>query len=77
MTKRAIKLHEKYTRVELVEMQGALKKNPQYQSKDGSIWLLNKKGQRLHEDIGWAIYWHGAPRGNTKMARETAQKRYW
>ena len=77
MSKRALHLHRKYTRAQLVAMQKALRDDPHYQRKGGSLYLLTAEGQRLHDDIGWAIYWHHAPKGNTHMQHEPAQTRWW
>ena len=77
MSKRAIRLHRQHSREKLVAMQRALLSDPHYQRKDGSLHLLTKAGQKLHDDIGWALYWHDAPKGNTHMQREPAQGRWW
>lgn len=73
---RALRLHEKHTKAELVEKLDALKADPAMQSK-GDIWMLNAKGQRLMDDLLLAIYWHDRPNGNTHMAAEKPQTKWW
>ncbi|RFA24434.1 hypothetical protein CAI21_21665 [Alkalilimnicola ehrlichii] len=78
MSKRALRLHEKYSKKQLVAMQRALRNDSRYQRKnDDSIWLLTSEGQRLHDDIGWAIYWHDAPNGNARMHTAKPQMKNW
>lgn len=42
--------------------------DPDSQAKDGGIHVYNRKARKLIDDITWAIYWHGAPQGNARMA---------
>lgn len=76
MSKRAIRLHEKHSREELVQMLEEVKRDSQYQARDG-IYLLNRRGRKLADDILWAIYWHDRPQGNTEMRLEPAQAKWW
>ena len=77
MTKRAMRFHDRYTKAELIAMQQSLFSDPRYANEERSLFRLNSQGRRLHEDIGWAIYWHNAPRGNEKQAVAPVQRKWW
>ncbi len=73
---RALRLHERHTRAALAVQVQALRDDPASQQTD-ELHLLTPKAQRLFNDLMLAIYWHDAPRGNTKMARAEPQTKWW
>lgn len=77
MSKRSLRLHDQYTRAELVEMQNRVTADPASKATDDDLHLYNRRARKLLDDIGWAIYWHGAPRGNTRMQASQPQAKWW
>jgi len=77
MSKRALRLHEKHSKDELVQMQRDVLADPQNRNPSGGVYVLTPKAAKLHEDLGWAIYWHGAPKGNTRMHSPLPQMKFW
>ncbi len=73
---RALRLHERHTRAELTAQVQALRDDPDSQQ-SGTLHLLTPTARRLFDDLMLAIYWHDAPRGNTKMKRAEPQKKWW
>ncbi len=73
---RALRLHERHTRAELVAMVAELQDDPASQQW-GALHLLTPKARRRLDDLMLAIYWHDAPRGNTKMTRAEPQTKWW
>ena len=77
MSQRAIRLHEQYTRADLVMMQRSVLDDPQYRNDGDGIHMLNSKGRKLYEDLGWAAYWHLNPQGGSRTQVAPAQTRWW
>jgi hypothetical protein len=77
MSKRALRLHQLHSREELVAMLERVTNDPESQAKDGGIHLYTRKARKLIDDITWAIYWHGAPQGNTRMTANGPQAKWW
>ena len=77
MSQRAIRLHEQYTRADLVMMQRSVLDDPNYRNDRGGIHMLNSKGRRLYEDLGLAAYWHLNPQVESCTQVAPAQKRWW
>lgn len=71
---RALRLHERHTREELVAMLGEVHKR---MDKAHGIHLLAPKDRKLHSDILWAIYWHDAPTGSRGQARGIEKRKNW
>ena len=74
-SKRALRLHEKHSRTELVQMLDRIKHHNRGTGE--GLHLYNKQARQLLDDIGWAIYWHDAPQGNTRMAPEKPTAKWW
>ena len=75
MSRRALRLHHQYTRAELVAMQERVK-----EQNDGTgegLYRYNRAARKMLDDIGWAIYWHDAPLGNTRMAPAKPKSKWW
>ena len=77
MSKRALRLHQLYSREALVAMQERVTNDPESKATDGGLHLYNQRARKLLDDIGWAIYWHGAPQGNTRMTANGPQAKWW
>lgn len=75
MSQRALRLHEKHSRAELVQLQERVK-----EQNDGTgegLHRYNRTARKMLDDIGWAIYWHDAPQGNTRMAPAKPKAKWW
>jgi len=73
---RALRLHQTHTRAELVDAIEALRSDPDARQ-EGSLHILTPKAQRRLDDLLWALYWHDAPQGNTRMARPKHTGKWW
>lgn len=72
---RALRLHEKHTKTELLALAEEVKADPA--NRNGGFYLYTTKTRKLLEDIQWAIYWHQAPNGNGCIHRAAPQTKYW
>ena len=77
MSKRALRLHDKHSRAELMEMERQVKANPENAAAEGDLYLYNKRARKLLDDIGWALYWNARPSGNTRMAPAKPKAKWW
>ena len=71
---RALRLHELHTRAELVAMVQAIHDDPEQH--ETPLQLTRKARQRL-DDLLLALYWHDAPRGNTRQRAAQPQTKWW
>ncbi|MGM0825658.1 MAG: hypothetical protein ACQEUY_13175 [Pseudomonadota bacterium] len=77
MSKRALRLHQLHSREELVSMLERVKSDSENLTKEASLHLYNKRARQLLDDIGWALYWHARPSGNTRMAPAKPKAKWW
>lgn len=78
ITSRALRLHDKHTFAELGAMLDDIKADPASREGAKGLFIYNDKAIRKMADIGWAMYWHRRPRGNTHMQPGTPDKgRLW
>jgi hypothetical protein len=76
---RALRLHERHTKSELAQMHRDLLADGDNRAapRPGQIEILTPKARKLADDILLAIYWHNAPKGNTRMQSVAPQGRFW
>lgn len=73
---RALRLHESYTRPELVEQVRQLQADPAAQQ-TGELHLLTRAARRKLGDLLLAIYWHDRPLGNTRQQPAQPDMKWW
>lgn len=74
---RALKLHSKHTRSELLVMARQVKDDPASREGARGLYIYNRKAMKFLEDIQWAIYWHHSPQGNSSLNRAPPDVKRW
>lgn len=72
-----MRFNQLYSRKRLVAMLDEVKDDAASKSQDDSIHIYNSRARKLINDITWAIYWHDAPQGNTRMQANKPQEKWW